>query len=47
MLDDNTYPTGVKYTKTQIDALPFTRHQFHGEWNYTVAPAPVDTPTST
>jgi len=22
-----------------VDALPITRHDFHGEWNYTVQPA--------
>jgi Rhodopirellula transposase DDE domain len=32
------YPTGVKYTKKDIDALPIIRHAFHGEWNYTVRP---------
>ena len=42
-----TYPTGIKYTKKQVDALPITRHNFHGEWNYTVAHSPSDTPTST
>ena len=33
-LDTNTYPTGVKITDTQMTALPITRHDFHGEWNY-------------
>jgi transposase len=46
-LDTGTYPTGITYTKQQVDALPITRHDFHGEWNYTVAPAPTDTLTST
>jgi Rhodopirellula transposase DDE domain len=46
-LDTGTYPIGIKYTNKQVDALPITRHNFHGEWNYTVAPAPADTPTST
>jgi hypothetical protein len=46
-LDTGTYPTGITYTKQQVDALPITRHDFHGEWNYTVAPAPADTLTST
>jgi hypothetical protein len=46
-LDTGTYPTGIRYTKKQVDALPITRHDFHGEWNYTVSPAPADTPTST
>ena len=38
-LDRRTYPTGVKYTKKDIDALPIHAHDFHGEWNYTVRPA--------
>lgn len=46
-LDTGTYPIGIKYTKNQIDTLPITRHDFHGEWNYTVMPAPTDTPTQT
>ena len=36
MLDDNTYPTGVKISKAQMKAVPLTPHQFHGEWNYTI-----------
>jgi hypothetical protein len=46
-LDNGTYPTGIKYTRKQIDTLSITRHDFHGEWNYTVSPAPADPPTST
>jgi DDE family transposase len=46
-LDTGTYPTGTKYTNKQVEALPITRHDFHGEWNYTIAPPPGDTPTST
>jgi Rhodopirellula transposase DDE domain len=39
VLDTSDYPTGIKYTKKDVDALPITRHEFHGEWNYTVRPA--------
>jgi hypothetical protein len=46
-LDTGTYPIGIKYTKKQVDALPITPHNFHGEWNYTVVSAPADTPTPT
>jgi Rhodopirellula transposase DDE domain len=46
-LDTGTYPIGIKYTKKQVDALPITRHDFHGDWNYSLAPAPPDTPTKT
>ena len=31
----DTYPIGIKYTNKQVEALPITRHDFHGEWNYT------------
>lgn len=41
VLDTGQYPTGTKYTPADVEALPLTRHDFHGEWNYTIAP---DTP---
>ena len=41
-LDTDQYPTGIKYSAKDVDALPFTRHDFHGEWNYRIAPP--DTP---
>ncbi len=37
-LDTGTYPTGVEVSDAQIAALPMTRHRFHGDWNYTLAP---------
>ena len=37
-LDTDQYPSGIKYTAKDVDALPITRHDFHGEWNYTVQP---------
>lgn len=36
--DPNWYPTGVKITDTQLAAVPLTRHEWHGTWNYTIAP---------
>jgi hypothetical protein len=42
VLDTGDYPTGIRYTKKDVDALPITLHDFHGEWNYTVNPP--DTP---
>jgi transposase len=39
-LDDGAYPTGVKITNAQLAALPVSRHAFHGDWNYTLHPAP-------
>ena len=35
--DPNWYPTGVKITKRQYDQIPRTPHEWHGEWNYTIA----------
>ncbi|MFZ3470412.1 ISAzo13 family transposase [Streptomyces sp. 2.9] len=39
-LDTGTYPTGVTVGDRQMDALPLTRHTWHGDWNYTLAPEP-------
>ena len=38
VLDTDQYPTGITYTAEDVDTLPITRHEFHGEWNYTVEP---------
>jgi len=35
-LDQGTYPKGVKITDQQMAALPLDRHEFHGDWNYTL-----------
>ena len=43
-LDTNSYPKGIKVSNSQIKAINLTRHDFHGEWNYTVSPnGPVPT----
>ena len=36
--DSGYYPIGVKVTKAELAAVPLTRHEFHGDWNYTVRP---------
>ena len=41
-LDTGTYPTGVKISDGQMDALPLTRHDWHGDWNYTLRPEAYD-----
>ncbi len=38
-LDPNLYPKGLSVTNADMDALNITRDQFHGEWNYTIAPS--------
>lgn len=40
VLDEGTYPTGVKVTNTQMEAVPLAPHAFHGEWNYTIHKGP-------
>jgi len=37
--DLNYYETGTKVTKTELAAVPLTSHEFHGDWNYTIAPS--------
>jgi Rhodopirellula transposase DDE domain len=37
-LDANSYPTKIKLTKQQKASIPITRHEFHGDWNYTIHP---------
>jgi Rhodopirellula transposase DDE domain len=41
-LDDSSYDTGVKISDRQMDALPLTRHDWHGDWNYTLRPEAYD-----
>ena len=40
-LDTGTYPTGIQVDDEALAAIAMTRHRFHGDWNYTVHPAPV------
>ena len=42
-LDTGQYPTGISYSDKDIAALPLVRHDFHGDWNYTLLPN--DTPS--
>jgi hypothetical protein len=37
-LDPNTYPAGIKVSDAELEAVDLTRHDFHGEWNYTISP---------
>ncbi|WP_446221582.1 ISAzo13 family transposase [Nocardia sp. IBHARD005] len=40
-LDQGEYPKGVKITDDQFAAVSITRHDWHGDWNYTIGPEPV------
>jgi Rhodopirellula transposase DDE domain len=37
-LDTNRYETGTKVSDEQMATLEITKAEFHGDWNYTVAP---------
>lgn len=37
-LDENLYPAGIKVSDQEMAQLHILRHQFHGEWNYTIKP---------
>ena len=37
-LDTNPYPTGVKVTEAEMDAIRLVRDEFHGDWNYKLVP---------
>ena len=38
-LDENKYTKGVKVSAPQLAAVNLSRHSFHGDWNYTIAPS--------
>ena len=38
-LDTNTYDTKIKVTNQELASLRLQRHQFHGDWNYTISPS--------
>ena len=38
LLDTNHYEKGIKIPAQAIAALSLTRHEFHPDWNYTLAP---------
>ena len=35
-LDTGSYPIGIKISNREMAALPITRDEFHGDWNYTL-----------
>ena len=36
--DGGYYPTGQTISQADFEALPVTRHEWHGDWNYTIRP---------
>jgi len=41
--DTEWYPVGVKISDAEMAALPLTRHDWHGDWNYTLHPVAQST----
>jgi hypothetical protein len=40
-LDPGSYPKGTKIPDARMAALPLHRHDWHGDWNYTLHPQPA------
>ena len=38
-IDTNSYPIGIKISNEELAMLNITKHKFHGDWNYTIAPS--------
>jgi Rhodopirellula transposase DDE domain len=36
-----SYPAGARVSDAQMSALPLDRHDWHGDWNYTLRPGPA------
>ena len=43
-LDPGSYPAGTEVSNAEMKALPLTRHDWHGDWNYTLRPEPPAPP---
>jgi hypothetical protein len=39
VVDERTYPDGVKVSDEELDAVNLVKSEFHGEWNYTIFPS--------
>ena len=37
-LDANSYATGIKVSDAELAEVRLQRHEFHGEWNYSILP---------
>ncbi len=37
-LDNSKYPTGIKISNEELEAVDIERSDFHGEWNYVIRP---------
>jgi hypothetical protein len=43
-LDPGSYPAGIKVSDEQMAGLPLDRHDWHGDWNYTLRAEPPAQP---
>jgi hypothetical protein len=43
-LDRGRYPLRVKVRDKELATVPLARHEFHGEWNYTIHPKAAEAP---
>ena len=41
-LDENHYELGRKVTDAELKRLSIERAEFHGEWDYTIGPRPLN-----
>ena len=41
-LDTGSYPKGVEVSDEEFNAINIHRHDFHGDWNYTVKPSVIE-----
>jgi hypothetical protein len=37
-IDRNLYPKGIKISERQMKEIEIVRHDFHGDWNYSIRP---------
>jgi len=38
-LDPHIYPKGIKVSDAQMEKVKVKKHDFHGDWNYTIYPS--------
>jgi len=43
-LDEAEYPKGIVVSDDELAAVNISRDEFHGEWNYTIAPRSLKSP---
>jgi Rhodopirellula transposase DDE domain len=43
-LDTRIYPSGIKVSQFELDAMEISHEAFHGEWNYTIRPRQLGSP---